>query len=145
VRAAVHVVLLGGSQPHGECSSESENGTGRGSGGVASGAGLLFMEAGAQGTLPRFGAWARAGRLPMTEQPRAEEGVGEEGGADRWTWLSAAGGKEARQRLPFADWAGPGRGREGEGEQAAREKLGQQAEMEGREEGEGEFPFHFLK
>jgi hypothetical protein len=113
VRAAVHVVLLGGSQPHGECSSESENGTGRGSGGVASGAGLLFMEAGAQGTLPRFGAWARAGRLPMTEQPRAEEGVGEEGGADRWTWLSAAGGKEARQRLPFADWAGPARSEEG--------------------------------
>jgi hypothetical protein len=69
VRATVHVVLLGGSQPHGEGGSESENGTGRGSGGVESGAGLLFMEAGALGMLPRCGAWARAGRLPMTEQP----------------------------------------------------------------------------
>jgi hypothetical protein len=56
----------------------------------------------------------------MTEQPRAGEGVGEEEGADRWTWLSAAQGKEARQRLPFADWAGPARSEEGGGGEGAR-------------------------
>jgi hypothetical protein len=61
---------------------------------------------------------------------------------------AAAERRRERQRLPGR--AGPAQerkhgGKKGRRAVGRREKLGQRAEMKGREEGEGEFPFHFLK
>jgi hypothetical protein len=77
------------------------------------------------------------------------EGVGEEEGADRWTRLSAAQGKEAQQRLQ-PSWAGPG----GRGKERARARAGGRENgsrptgllgPEGGKEGENEvFSFLFL-
>jgi len=107
---------------------ERERGNNRGK---RLGQGFLFVEAGAQGMLPRrHGTWARR-QFRLDRRGRGTRGRRETAPTGGPRLAAAEGGaKGARQRLP-PEWAGPGR-EEGEGERAAGMKK---ANWAGSEEG----------